>query len=107
LRTKPKENFACLRRLLGVAAPDPTKLESRDVAEVRRVLACYVSAYGAPGSASHAALRKSQRQEAERPLHHLVAAVLAERLASQPQDEGVLDLGSLIGAPSGACAGPS
>jgi len=98
---KPKEHFARLRRLLAVAALDPTKLEPRDVAEVRRVLACYVSAYGAPGSATHAALRNSQRQEAERPLHHLVAAILAERLATQPQDEGIPELSSLLGTLSG------
>jgi len=98
---KPKEHFARLRRLLGVAAPDPTKLGPRDVAELRRVLACFVSAYGAPGSDTHEGLRKSQRVEAERPLHHLVAAVLAERLAVQPQDEGVPDLESLIGPLSG------
>lgn len=94
---KPKENFARLRRLLAVAASDPTNLDPRDVAEARRVLACYLSAYGAPGSATHVALRESQRREAERPLHHVVAAILAERLASWAQDEGVPDLGSLIG----------
>jgi hypothetical protein len=95
---KPKENFVRLRRLLGIAAEDPAALGERDVAELRWVLASFVTAHGAPGSASHTALRSAQAVEAERPLHHRVAATLARRLAAFPADEGVAEFEPVAGA---------
>lgn len=94
---KRKEGFARLRGYLARAASDPTSLSGRDVGSVRQLLDRFVAARGAPGSDRHGELRRAQQREAERPLHHRVARTLAERLAQEPEDEGVPEVERVVG----------
>jgi hypothetical protein len=94
---KRKESFARLRSYLARAGSDPASLTGRDVGSLRQLLDRFVAARGAPGSERHRELRRAQQREAERPLHHRVASVLAERLAQEPEDEGVPELERVVG----------
>ncbi len=87
-----KSNFARLRSALEQAGPDGAGLTARDVGWVRRALANTVTAHGAPGSESRAALRAAQLVVARRPTHAALARVVADRLGAFPADGGVPDL---------------
>lgn len=86
---KRKENFARLRGYLAAICADPTKLTGYDVGAIRRILAAYVTACGAPGSERLQMLRRRQEDTAARPLHSKLARVLAERLAPYDAEGGL------------------
>jgi len=89
---KPKENFARLRKYLVIASKDPAQLSGINVGDIRRILASYVTAHGAPGSKRLEATRSMQESIANRPLHKDLARVMADRLDREPADQGVADL---------------
>ena len=95
---KVKENFARLRNYLKVACENPANLTGRDVGSIRKILAAYVTAHGAPDSARLAETRAKQQAIAARPLYKAFSDVLADRLAQEPADEGVADTDRLVSA---------
>ncbi len=94
---KPKENFARLRKYLAIASKNSAQLSGKDVGSIRRILASIVTARGAPGSERLMNLRSIQREVANRPLHTVLASVLADRLSNEPDDEGVPELERFLG----------
>lgn len=90
---REKENFFRLREHLAVAAKDPRALTGRDVGMIRKVLASFVTAHGAPGSARRAATRAAQARDLALPTMVAQAQVLRGRLDGLPRDAGVDDLG--------------
>jgi hypothetical protein len=88
-----RENFYLLRKHLAVAASDPRALTGRDVGMIRKVLASFVTAHGAPGSARRAATRAAQARDVALPTLAAQAQVLRGRLDGFPHDAGVDDLG--------------
>lgn len=88
-----RENFYILRKHLAVAASDPRALTGRDVGMIRKVLASFVTAHGAPGSARRAATRAAQARDVARPTMSSQARLLRRRLEGLPRDAGVDDLG--------------
>jgi len=88
----PKENFARLRGYLARCVADPKSLTGRDVGTLRKVLASFVTAHGAPDSARRGATREAQRRIAALPSLKAQSEVLCARLRPYPRDEG---LGSL------------
>lgn len=93
---KPKENYSRLRHYLEIACNDKAKLSARDIGSIRKILASYVTAHGAPGSERLLATRSMQTELANRPLHTTLARVLAERLEHESADEGVADIERLL-----------
>jgi len=89
---KPKENFAQLRKFLAIAGKDPSQLSARDIGIIRKILASYVTAHGAPGTERLQRTRSMQKESANLPLHSDLANVLADRLDKEPADEGVAEL---------------
>lgn len=115
---KAKENFARLRGYLAMCSDDPGSLTGRDVGMIRKILASYLARHGAPGSERRRATRVDQAAALARPMRHLLARVLADRLQGYPEDEGAAEAPSLlgpltadeamgIGAPAGAPLPPS
>jgi len=94
---KPKENFARLRGYMAACVEDPRLLTGRDVGMIRKILASSVTRHGAPGSDRLRVTRAMQAHIAARPLHHVLASVLAERLRAYPEDEGVPEVDGLLG----------
>ncbi|MFO0625508.1 MAG: hypothetical protein U0325_07785 [Polyangiales bacterium] len=88
-----RENFCVLRKHLAVAARDPRALTGRDVGMIRKVLASFATAHGAPGSARRAATRAAQARDIALPTMSAQAQVLRGRLDAFPRDAGVDDLG--------------
>lgn len=86
---KKKENFARLRGYLAAICSEPTKLSGYDVGVIRRILAAYVTAHGAPGSERLQLLRHRQEDIAARPLHSKLASVLADRLTPYGAEGGL------------------
>ena len=97
-----KENFARLRVFLTKAIENPSSLTGRDVGMVRKILASYIMKHGAPGSERLRLTRAGQESMAQRPLHHVLAGVLADRLQDQPEDEGIPELENFFGPLSAA-----
>lgn len=93
---KPKENFARLRNYLAIAVNNPAQLSIRDAGVIRKILASYVTAHGAPGSERLKSTRSTQMDLASRPLHTAMASLLADRLTKEPSDEGVSELERLL-----------
>lgn len=86
---KKKENFARLRSYLATICHEPAKLTGYDVGVIRKILAAYVTAHGAPGSERLQSLRRTQEHIAALPLHSKLARVLADRLAIYPGESGL------------------
>lgn len=86
---KPKENFSRLRGFMAKAIEDPKSLNDKDIANVRHILNNYATAHGAQGSERFTETRAMQREIAQAPLHHELAARIADRLAAYAPDEGV------------------
>ncbi|MCW5823267.1 MAG: hypothetical protein KIT34_10720 [Cyanobacteria bacterium TGS_CYA1] len=93
-----KENFARLRHYLEIAYRAPGELTSRDIGYIRKILASYVTAHGAPNSELRIRTIQMQKSMALRPLHHILAQILADRLATQAPEQGVADLNKFLGA---------
>jgi hypothetical protein len=93
---RDRENFCRLREHLAVAAKDPRALTGRDVGMIRKVLASFVTAHGAPGSARRAATRAAQARDVALPTMAAQARVLRGRLDVFPRDAGVDDLGRVL-----------
>jgi hypothetical protein len=85
---RPTE-FDRLRLNLQRCVRDPSSLRGRDVGFVRRILACYLTKRGTPGSARWRDLREAERRSVAAPMHHEIAQVLLARLAGYPADEGL------------------
>ncbi|MBP7862886.1 hypothetical protein KA183_14465 [bacterium] len=94
---KKKENFARLRGYLEIASRNPNELTERDIGYIRKILASYVTAHGAPDSESHNQTREMQSHIANLPLHHKLAQLLADRLANQAPEQGIADFEPFIG----------
>ncbi len=92
----PTENFARLRRHLATALSDPRALTGRDVGYVRKILASYVTAHGAPGSERLARTREAQARVASTPSHAEYRAVVIARLARHPGDAGLGSLDEVV-----------
>jgi hypothetical protein len=75
---KAKENFARLRTYLAMCSNDPSAVTGRDVGMIRKILASYVTRHGAPGSDRLRETRARQAAMAARPMHHVLARVLAD-----------------------------
>lgn len=114
----PKENFARLRAYMSQVCQSPSSLNGRDVGMIRKILASYVTAHGAPGSDRLRSTRSLQESIAHKPMHSSLAGVLADRLQGQSQDEGVPEVQKFLGplsadeassihAPAGAQLPPS
>ena len=97
---RAKENFARLRSYLAVCIKDAASLSGRDVGMIRKILASYVSAHGAPGSDQLEVTRGAQIANAAIPEHHAVAELLASRLEASKYDEGVPDADKLLFLPA-------
>jgi hypothetical protein len=107
-------NMATLLAYASAAGRGQSTFGPTDVARIRRALAGFVTKHGAPGSARHMDLRARQADWSSRPLHHELAHVLGERLASLPADAALAStdgLASMVTAdeaarvPSGRTAG--
>ncbi len=92
---KPKENFAQLREYLARCARDPRSVTGRDVGKIRKILASFVTAHGAPRSARREATRTAQVRVAGLPSLKAQSAVLCARLRGYPRDEGLGELGAV------------
>ncbi len=124
----PRENLARLvAGLQAVVAPSAFKgsatidlatIDPVVFARLRRALADIVRKRGAPGSASHLALRQTQADIAALPTRRDLADVLVERLRPLPDHDGVDDVDALltpldhseaarVGAKNGAALLPS
>jgi hypothetical protein len=99
---KPKENFPRLREYLARCARDPQGITGRDVGVLRRILAAYVTAHGAPDSARRQATRAAQARQLAEPSRKAECALVRARLAAHPRDEGVADLGPVCAPLSAA-----
>ena len=86
---RKKENFARLRGYLAIAASDASRLTGRDVGMIRKILVSFTARHGAPGSARHGALHARQAEVAAIPTHGALRAVVVERLAGLPPDDGI------------------
>ncbi|HEX6909110.1 MAG TPA: hypothetical protein VF142_01870, partial [Longimicrobium sp.] len=91
------ESFARLRRFLEVCVADPARLTGREVGLIRLLLAGIVARRGAPGSERLRTLRAEQAANVSRPTRAELAAVVADRLAPQPRDEGLDAPDALLG----------
>jgi len=87
-----RSGFARLRLALERCPQDSRALDGREVASLRAVLAGAATRDGAPGSAQRRALRETQQVVAARPTYVELAAVVAARLANEPQEGGLLAL---------------
>lgn len=100
LCTKPdkkKENFCRLRAYLATCVKGPSRLDGRDVGRIRRLLAGYLTRRGEPSSARAQELRRRQIEDLAGPTRRELAAVLAERLAELPLDEGSVEVSNKLG----------
>ncbi|TCO51603.1 hypothetical protein EV646_101594 [Kribbella antiqua] len=88
----PKSNFARLRSALERCPEDSAALTGREVGWIRRVLANTITAHGAPGSETRAALRATQAAVAVRPTYAALARVLSARMDRYPDDGGLPSL---------------
>ncbi len=93
---KPKENFARLKKFLTIASQNPAELSPRDAGTIRKILASYVTAHGAPGSEHLQLTRAIQEDIANFPLHTTLSKLLADRLANEAPDDGVPELERLL-----------
>lgn len=88
---------------LGILAEATVQLvetgavDARRAGAVRRAVRDMLAKRGAPGSAGHAELRARQAADAARPPHHLIAQVVAARVAELPPDTGLADPAPLAG----------
>jgi hypothetical protein len=93
---RPKENFARLRGYLAICEADPSRLTGRDVGTIRRILASYVTAHGAPGSDRLERTRAAQARCAQAPLLQHIGFAAAEQLSAFPPDDGVSDVAAVL-----------
>lgn len=94
---KKKENFARLRGYLEIACRNLDELTKRDIGYIRKILASYVTAHGAPESEPHNLTREMQTYIANLPLHHKLAQLIADRLATQAPEQGISDFEPFVG----------
>jgi hypothetical protein len=87
----PKGSFARLRAIIGRCVDEPATLSAGDLEMARRILAGYVTKFGGPSHPRLREVRAAQEHNAARPLHHVIARVVAGRLDGYPADEGVAD----------------
>ncbi len=85
---KPKENFFRLRKYARNLIERGGKLVSPERADVRKILASYVTKYGPPDGTQLQDLRRRQRSYVEAPTYDKVGEVLAERLSGLPSELG-------------------
>lgn len=88
-RSGRRGTFPWLAEPLAVAAKTPSSLTGRQVARLRVALAQIGGARGLPGTPRCEALRLAQRQAFEKPDLPRFAAILSQRIASDPADEGL------------------
>ncbi len=81
------------REVAGVVDRLARGADDRDAlaadASLRRALACYVTAHGAPGSAALAARRADEARAVAAPLHKTLRRALVDRLSALPRDGGL------------------
>jgi hypothetical protein len=94
---RPRESFAQLRRYLEICVAGPDRLTGRDVGMIRLLLAGIVTRRGLPGSERLLRVRSQQAAVAALPTREELAAVVAERLAALPQDEGLQSEAAVVG----------
>jgi hypothetical protein len=94
---RKKENFCRLRGYLATCLEDPGRLSGREVGQIRKILAGYVSRRGTPASEPLSDLRRRQVQDVEGPSYAVLAQVLVGRLAELPVDEGSAEAISKLG----------
>ena len=85
---KPKENLAILLRALEEVAKG-RDLEPRQAGLLQHAVDSMVAKRGRPGCESHRALRSRQFADASLPTHHVLARIVAARLADLPQLRGL------------------
>ena len=91
------EVLAMLGDSLGRALESPDALTGRDVGRIRLALGRYIAVRGVPAADRVQRLRRRQWEHATAPTHQEIAGyVVAERLASLRQNEGVDDIGPLV-----------
>ncbi|MFJ3961817.1 hypothetical protein [Streptomyces sp. NPDC090036] len=91
----PKSNAAVLRRALEETVAG-RELSPRLAGLLRHAVASMVARRGRPGSAGHARLRRAQAEQADRPAHHDLAALVLRRLAPLDVGGGVADVEALL-----------
>lgn len=94
---RAKSHMAQVRALLERSANGPAELTGRDVGRIRNILAKYLEKRGEPDSARCAEARRRQIEDVSAPMFHRIAEVVRPRLASQPQDDGLDELGAFVG----------
>jgi hypothetical protein len=94
---RPRESFAQLRRYLEICVAEPDRLTGRDVGMIRLLLAGIATRRGLPGSERLLRVRSQQAAVAALPTRAELAAVVAERLAALPQDEGLQSEAAVVG----------
>lgn len=92
-----RSSLARMRAAIAAALGDRPPLSPRERAALRAVLAGCIARRGMPDSARLASLRQHQARTAARPMHHVLARVLAERLAHLPPDAGLPALDAVAG----------
>lgn len=85
---KPKENFFRLRGYAHKLVEGHGKLGSSERADVRKILASYLTKYGTPDGTGIQSLRLTQKSNAEAPTYDKVGKILAERLSALPAELG-------------------
>jgi len=85
---RPKENLSILRTAAREIV-DGRKLTPRHRGKLRQAVDSMLARRGRPGSAEHAALRRTQAREASVPAHHLLARVVVGRLAQLDPEAGI------------------
>ncbi|MBA4191136.1 MAG: hypothetical protein C0467_24400 [Planctomycetaceae bacterium] len=87
-----KRNFARLRGYLETCVKDPRRLSGRDVGMIRVILAGISTDCGLPGSPRFQQRREIYDQQLAAPSRTSIAKVLIDRLAIQPQGDGLYSL---------------
>lgn len=94
--TNPKRGFARLRELLVRCPEDSRDLGGHDVVRLRATLAGTITRHGVPGSEQRQTLRAEQAAIVARPSFVELAAIVVDRLASEPADGGLLALEPIL-----------
>ena len=100
---KPKENLAILRSALERVAGGGT-LTAREAGLLQHAVDAMVARRGRPGTPEHAALRRTQAEQAALPAHHALARIVVTRLSRLPQLRGTESVEPLL-EPVGAGEG--
>ena len=94
--TDASDSFSSLLCYLRKCCDDPTSLTGREVGMIRLILARHNARLGLPGSPQHETASARQHAQVAKPMHHLVARIVARRMEILPADAGLDDTADVL-----------